>query len=77
MKGTVNNWPMTTGTSYNAKTYLMPNHAYTILKGFQLKNPDGSDGPKLIEIRNPHGSSRYNNRGPWSIRSDKWTADFK
>lgn len=48
MKGTVNNWPMTTGTSNPAKDYLMPNHAYTVLKGIQLKNPNGSDGPKLI-----------------------------
>ena len=55
----------------------MPNHAYTVLRGMQLKNPDRSDGPKLIEIRNPHGNSRYNNRGPWNRWSKNWTADFK
>jgi hypothetical protein len=54
----------------------MPSHAYTVLGGLQLKNPDGSDGPRLIEIRNPHGNSRYNNRGPWNRYSDKWTPGF-
>jgi len=68
---------MTTGTNYPAKDYLMPNHAYTVLEGLQLKNPNGSDGPKLIKIRNPHGSSRYHRRGPWGVKSTKWTADFK
>ena len=77
MKGTKNNWPMTTATRSVAPNYLMPNHAYTVLKGMQLTNEDGSEGPKLIKIRNPHGNSRYNNRGPWSRSSDKWTADFK
>jgi hypothetical protein len=79
MKGTVDNYPMTTGTSNSAPTYLMPSHAYTILRGKQLINPDGSNGPKLIEIRNPHGNSRYINRGPWSpfIKPNKWTEDFK
>jgi len=33
MKGTINNYPMTTGTSYPAPIYLMPSHAYTVLRG--------------------------------------------
>ena len=33
MKGAMNNFPMTCGTSYPTKDYLMPSHAYTVLKG--------------------------------------------
>lgn len=33
MKGGVNNYPMTTGTNSVAPDYLMPLHAYTVLKG--------------------------------------------
>jgi len=76
MKGTKNNWPMTTATTWQAPNYLMPNHVYTVLEGMQLSNADGSEGPKLVKIRNPHGNSRYNNRGPWKRDSDKWTASY-
>jgi hypothetical protein len=48
MKATKNNWPMTTGTRKYAPNYLFAEHAYTILKGMQLTNKDGSEGPKLI-----------------------------
>jgi hypothetical protein len=63
MEATENNWPMATHTGGWVKpisTYLIPTHVYSVLGGKQLKNPDGSDGPKLVEIRNPWGNSRYN-----------------
>lgn len=31
----------------------------------------------MIEIRNPHGNSRYNALGPWGANGNKWTDDFK
>jgi hypothetical protein len=31
----------------------------------------------MIEIRNPHGDSRYNKYGPWGANSKKWTEGFK
>jgi len=43
----------------------------------QLTNEDGSEGPKLVKIRNPHGNSRYISLGPWRPSSDKWTASYK
>jgi len=54
----------------------MPNHAYTVLEGMQLTNADGSEGPKLVKIRNPHGNSRYNSYGPWKRDSGKWTESY-
>jgi len=33
MKGGINNYPMTTGTDKSTEDYLMPLHAYTVLKG--------------------------------------------
>ena len=33
MQGGVNNYPMTTGTDKSCEDYLMPSHAYTVLKG--------------------------------------------
>jgi len=80
MKATENNWPMACGTNRDVPNYLFGEHAYTVLGAFQLKNPDGSDGPKLIKIRNPHGTtskSRYNTLGPWRIDSDKWTDSYQ
>jgi hypothetical protein len=77
MKATKNNWPMACGTRNWAPNYLYPSHAYTVLSGMQLKNKDGSEGPKLIKIRNPHGRARYNERGPWGSSSDKWTDSYK
>ena len=48
MKGTTNNWPMACGTGNVAPSYLYGSHAYTVLQGKQLTNPDGSLGPRLI-----------------------------
>merc|ERR1712166_396683 len=59
MKCEKNNWPMATAThpwGDKFPTYLMPSHAYTVLGGKQLINADGSEGPKLVKIRNPHGN---------------------
>jgi len=79
MKCEKNNWPMATSThpwGDTFPTYLMPSHAYTVLGGKQLINADGSEGPKLVKIRNPHGNSRYNNRGPWRRDSENWTDSY-
>ena len=53
----------------------MPNHAYSVLDGVQLKLPDGKPGPKLIKMRNPMGLERY--YGPWSDYSKLWTKAYK
>jgi len=76
MKATENNWPMACGTGKYPPSYLVKTHAYTVLRGMQLKNPDGSNGPKLIKIRNPHGIASYTKSGPWKIDSDKWTSSY-
>lgn len=66
------NFPMTTPCCNNiGETYrLVSGHAYTLLNVLQLSN-----GQKLARVRNPWNSERYN--GPWSDKSDKWTAKFK
>jgi hypothetical protein len=76
MKATKNNWPMTTFTGNKAPNYIESGHAYTILEGKQLTNADGSEGPKLIKIRNPWGHSIYNEKGPWGRDSEKWTDSY-
>ena len=77
MEGTNNNWPMSSGTGNSVPNYLMPNHGYSVLRGLQLKKPDGSDGPKLIQMMNPHGNSRYNYTGPWKESSHNWTESYR
>jgi hypothetical protein len=64
-------------TEWRFTKYLPLRHAFTVLGGMQLKNPDGSDGPRLVKMRNPWGFSMYNDAGPWGRNSDKWTDDFK
>jgi hypothetical protein len=60
---------------------LRASFPYTVLEGKQLFNRDGSEGPKLIKIRDPFGWSKYNkpNGGPWgdfNFKQGKWTTAY-
>lgn len=65
------NFPMTTPCCHNGGVDgLVSGHAYTLLDVKKLSN-----GVRLARVRNPWSSEAY--RGPWSDKSDKWTAALK
>lgn len=52
---------------------LSGGHLYSVLGAVVLKTKDGP--VRLIEIRNPWGTERYN--GPWSDDDKKWTDELR
>jgi hypothetical protein len=54
---------------------MVSGHAYGIVGAVELKNNYGNVVHRLIKMRNPWGTSKYN--GPWSAESDTWTEQWK
>ena len=49
---------------------LAAGHAYTIIGCYEIKDSSGRVIDKLIRLRNPWATDKYN--GPWNERDPKW-----
>ena len=52
---------------------LMPGHAYTLIKIYELETSKGIE--KVVKLRNPYGEHEYNGR--WGDYSKVWTKELK
>ena len=50
---------------------LSAGHAYTLLGCYELKDQSGKSIEKLMHLRNPWDTEKYN--GPWRESDPKWT----
>ena len=63
----------TRNSDYIERFGLMPSHAYTLIKIYELKTSKGVE--KVVKLRNPYGEHEYNGR--WGDYSNAWTKELK
>jgi hypothetical protein len=60
-----------TAASDHVSYGLAAGHAYTLLGCYELKDPQGKVIQRLLHMRNPWATDKYN--GPWNENDQKWT----
>lgn len=74
LKGEKRNWIMTAGSNDSesgsedvAANGIVAGHAYSLLAGYEFKDPRTGSNVRLVKLRNPWGDVEWN--GKWSDRS--------